>query len=210
MFNELDNKCKDDMIDDKPENSATNFSKFCFEWLENLVQVMVVFVFLMTFIFRVVTVDGQSMENTLFNQDRLIILRWHYVPKNGDIVVIKQGEMLDKPIVKRVIATEGQKLDIDFDAGTVTVDGVTLNESYIKERMYVRGNAKIPSVIPQGYSFVMGDNRNHSADSRFNEIGLIPHKNIVGRASFRIFPFNRIGSLYWCIFEFSRINIVLK
>ncbi len=196
MFNELDNKCKDDMIDDKPENSATNFSKFCFEWLENLVQVMVVFVFLMTFIFRVVTVDGQSMENTLFNQDRLIILRWHYVPKNGDIVVIKQGEMLDKPIVKRVIATEGQKLDIDFDAGTVTVDGVTLNESYIKERMYVRGNAKIPSVIPQGYSFVMGDNRNHSADSRFNEIGLIPHKNIVGRASFRIFPFNRIGSLY--------------
>lgn len=196
MFNELDNKCKDDMIDDRPENPATNFSKFCFEWLENLVQVMVVFVFLMTFIFRVVTVDGQSMENTLFNQDRLIILRWHYVPKNGDIVVIKQGEMLDKPIVKRVIATEGQKLDIDFDTGTVTVDGVTLNESYIKERMYVRGNAKIPSVIPQGYSFVMGDNRNHSADSRFNEIGLIPHKNIVGRASFRIFPFNRIGSLY--------------
>ena len=196
MFNELDNKCKDDMIDDKPENSATNFSKFCFEWLENLVQVMVVFVFLMTFIFRVVTVDGQSMENTLFNQDRLIILRWHYVPKNGDIVVIKQGQQVNKPIIKRVIATEGQKLDIDFDAGTVTVDGVTLNESYIKERMYVRGNAKIPSVIPQGYSFVMGDNRNHSADSRFNEIGLIPHKNIVGRASFRIFPFNRIGSLY--------------
>ena len=177
------------------KNPASKFSGFCFEWLETFIQAIIIVVMLMTFAFRVVMVDGDSMRETLHHQDRLIVMRWDYTPKNGDIVVISQGRFIDKPIIKRVIATEGQSLEIDYAKGTVTVDGKVLNETYIKEPMWRQGDADIPKVIPKGYYFVMGDNRNNSADSRFTEVGLIPREHIVGKASFRVFPFNAIGAL---------------
>ena len=193
MNENLKKESKEDGVSFK--NPASKFSSFCFEWLETFVQAIIIVVMLMTFAFRVVTVDGDSMRETLHNQDRLIVMRWDYTPKNGDIVVISQGRFVDKPIIKRVIATEGQSLEIDYSAGTVTVDGKVLNETYIKEPMWRQGNADIPKVIPKGYYFVMGDNRNNSADSRFTEVGLIPREHIVGKASFRVFPLNAIGVL---------------
>lgn len=189
----------DENIDDGGSefvNPAGKFSSFFFEWLECIVQAVILIVFLMTFVFRIVTVEGESMRDTLYNGDRLVVWRWNYVPKDGDVVVISRGQLIDKPIIKRVIATEGQTLEIDFFDGTVKVDGKTLEEKYIKEPMWLQGDADIPCVIPPGYTFVMGDNRNRSADSRFVEVGLIPNKNIVGKADFRIFPFKSVGKIY--------------
>lgn len=176
----------------KISNPASKFSAFCFDWSETIVQSFIIVVVLTTFIFRLFTVDGQSMMDTLHDRDKVAVVRWKYVPTGGDVVVIKHGEEFDKPLIKRIIATEGQTLKINFADGSVIVDGVKLNETYIKEPMWLRGDAEIPAVIPQGYCFVMGDNRNNSSDSRSKVIGLIPNENIVGKAKFVLYPFNRI------------------
>ncbi len=171
----------------------TSFSTSSFEWLESIAQALVVMVAILSFIFRIATVDGTSMLNTLHDRDKVFILKWSYTPKNGDVVVITRGDKFDKPLIKRVIATEGQTLSIDFDNNTVTVDGNVLDEPYILEPMWRRGDGVIPDVVPKGHTFVMGDNRNNSADSRYKEIGVIPNENIVGKATHIIFPFSRIG-----------------
>ncbi len=181
-----------DTIQRNVSNPASKFSSICFDWSETVVQAVILVVLLMTFLFRMFTVDGKSMMNTLFNGDKVAVIRWKYVPKNGDVVVIKHGEEYNKPLIKRVIATEGQTLKINFDTGKVFVNGQKLNETYIKERMWLEGDAEIPEVIPEGHCFVMGDNRNNSSDSRNKVIGLIPNENIVGKAKFVIYPFNRI------------------
>ena len=178
--------------ENKGKYPAGKFSTFCFEWSETIVQSFVIVVFLLTFVFRGFTVDGESMMNTLIDGDKVAVMRWKYTPKCGDVVVIKRGEEFDKPLIKRVIATEGQTLKINFSDGSVIVDGQKLNEAYIKEPMWVRGDAVIPSVIPQGKCFVMGDNRNNSADSRFSAVGLISNEDIVGKAKYVFYPFNRI------------------
>ena len=177
------------------KNPASKFSAFCFEWSETIVQAFIIVVLLLTFIFRGFTVDGESMMNTLYNGDKVAVFRWKYTPKSGDVVVIKHGEKFDKPLVKRIIATAGQTLQINFSDGSVIVDGKKLDETYIKEKMWLRGDAVIPAVIPDGYCFVMGDNRNHSSDSRSKLIGLIPYEDIIGKAKFVFYPFNRIKSI---------------
>lgn len=179
----------------QPENKypADSFSTFCFEWLESVIQAIIVVVLLMVFVFRVVNVSGTSMLNTLHNGDKVVVLRWNYTPKNGDVVVIKRGQNLDEPLIKRVIATQGQKFSIDFSDGSVYVNGKKLKEPYIKEKMHLQGDADIPNEISMGRSFVMGDNRNHSLDSRFQSVGEIEDNNIVGKAVFIVFPIDRIG-----------------
>ena len=97
--------------------------------------------------------------------------------------------------IKRIIAKGGQTFDINFDTGEVTVDGVVLDEPYIKEITRLKEGGEIPSVIPEGYFFVMGDNRNHSSDSRSYKVGLVSEDQIVGKAEFILFPFNRIGKI---------------
>lgn len=184
---------KEEQVETFPPHS--NFTKGCFEWVESIVTAIVVVVVVLTFIFRVVNVSGMSMMNTLHDEDKLIITNLFYEPHNGDIVVISHGEEFKEPIIKRIIATQGQTLDIDFDTGTVTVDGKILSEPYIKDPTTKQGDASIPSVIPEGYVFVMGDNRNNSLDSRFKLVGLIDKKNILGKAEFIIFPFSRFGGI---------------
>ena len=161
------------------ENPASSFSASWFDWLEALIQSIIFVVFIMTFLFRLVNVKGTSMLNTLFDADKVMVSRFNYVPKDGDIVVISPVNELDDPIIKRVIATEGETLSIDFNDGSVTVNGVKLNETYIKEKMWLQGDGDIPSVVPKGYCFVMGDNRNGSFHSRFKDVGLIPYGSVI-------------------------------
>lgn len=193
MFNEnIENKNGSE--GSAPENEASEFVLNCFEWLEAIAQSIIPVVFLLAFVFRIVNVDGDSMLNTLHDRDKIFVKQWYYEPTDGDIVIIGKGHDLNKPLVKRVIATEGQTLAIDFNDGTVTVDGELLHEPYIKEKMWLREDGEIPSVIPKGYCFVMGDNRNNSMDSRSRAVGLIDNNDVKGKVSFIIFPFNRIQS----------------
>lgn len=179
----------------KVEISKSRAANCLFDWAQCILVAVVAVVVVLTFFFRMVNVDGDSMLDTLTNSDKVIVSDLFYEPDDGDIVVISHGHEYSQPIIKRVIATEGQTLDINFDTGDVVVDGVVLQEDYIIGET-VQGNAEIPSVIPEGYVFVMGDNRSVSLDSRFTEIGLVPVTDIIGKAQFVVFPFNDFGYLY--------------
>ena len=143
-----------------------------------------------------VEVDGHAMEPTLKSGDHVFADSFDGVPKNGDIVIVTHGENLNELIVKRVIATQGQKLDINYATGDVSVDGKVIDEKYIVGTTIPVPNATvIPEVIPDGYVFVMGDNREHSLDSRSATVGLVPVENIIGKAFVRIYPFDSFGLL---------------
>ena len=178
-----------------PVNIASTLSEVAFEIFESVSQAIIVVVIALSFVVKIVNVSGWSMLNTLRDGDKLVVMKWNYEPKNGDVVVIKRGQNLDEPLVKRVIAVGGQSLDINFTTGMIKVDGKPLEENYIREITRLQGDGEIPKVIPEGYCFVMGDNRNHSMDSRFKDIGLIPYDYIVGEAKYIIYPFNRFGGI---------------
>lgn len=172
-------------------------SLFVFEAVNSLMVALICVVLLLTFVIRQVTVSGESMTDTLKDGDRLFITNFAYTPQYGDIVIISHGEHYAEPIIKRVIATEGQSLKINYDTGEVSVDGVVLDEPYIKGRTFeIDDPLNIPDKIPEGYIFVMGDNREGSLDSRSKTIGLIPVDNILGKAQIRIFPPESFGSVY--------------
>ncbi len=131
--------------------------------------------------------------STLEEGERLVATALFYTPEYGDIVVVNIDN--DPPIIKRVIAVGGQEIDFDFETGEVFVDGEKLDEPYIAEKTYV-GEGKgleYPLVIPEGYYFVMGDNRNYSKDSRFEDIGLVHRNQIFGEILIRISPIDRFG-----------------
>ena len=130
------------------------------------------------------------MESTLFENDWLITMEQdEYV--YGDIVVITEPNYFNEPLIKRVIATAGQIVDIDYSSSTVYVDGVALEEPYINESFILQNNDDItfPYTVPEGHLFCMGDNRNHSTDSRSTLIGAVDERYILGRAMLRILPF---------------------
>ncbi len=178
-----------------PATSSTDNKLFksVYEWFETVLWCFLFVVILFTFAFRVVGVNGHSMDDTLHDTEKLIAVDW-FTPRYGDIVAITQPDELNRPLVKRVIATEGQTVNIDFTSGAVTVDGKQLNENYIKEPTSVKGDVSFPATVPKGCVFVMGDNRNHSTDSRFSEVGMVDTRYIFGRVLFRIFPLNRVGA----------------
>ena len=160
-----------------------------------LVSMMAAFVLMFTFVARIIVVSGPSMENTLIEGDLILIWSLGYTPKQGDIVVLTQESYQEDSIVKRVIATGGQRVDIDYGTGTVYVDDVPLEEDYTKERMlfpsypgYGEGINHV--TVPEGCIFVMGDNRNQSADSRYPDIGIVDTRCVIGRGMTVIFPFN--------------------
>lgn len=157
-----------------------------------LVTMMAVFVLLFTFVARVIVVSGPSMENTLIEGDLLLVWSLGYTPKQGDIVVLTQESYQEDSIVKRVIATEGQRVDVDYASGTVRVDGELIREDYIKEQMLLPswGEGINHVTVPEGCIFVMGDNRNQSADSRFPAIGIVDTRCVIGHGLVVLFPFN--------------------
>jgi signal peptidase I len=143
------------------------------------------------FIIGIAQVDGSSMFPTLRDTQKLIYFHLFYEPKDGDIVIIN-SEALDKVIVKRVIATEGQEIDIDFETGAVTVDGELLDETYINNLTTNNTGAfedeDYPLTVPENCVFVMGDNRQNSKDSRHWQVGFIPEDEIVGKVCLRYSP----------------------
>ena len=178
----------------RPEGAAAGV----FDWIRCVIFAVAIVVVVLTFVFRLVEVDGTSMNDTLANRDKVIVTDMFYTPHNNDIVVISHGTKYPNPIIKRVIATEGQTLKLDYDNNKIYVDGVELAEPYIKGTTLAgnRADNQIPDVIPEGKVFVMGDNRPVSLDSRSSEIGLIDVDSIIGKAQFVVFPFDHIGNVY--------------
>lgn len=162
--------------------------------LENLVIGLAVLILLFSFVGRIIVVDGTSMVPTLQDRDLMVVRSIGYTPKQGDVVVLTQRSYSDQALVKRVIATGGQSVLIDYTAGTVSVDGVVLDEPYINEAMMPKGDITAITV-PEGCLFVMGDNRNHSLDSRFYEVGIVDERSVLGQAIFVVFPFSSLGTI---------------
>ena len=178
-----------------------------YEWVQALVCSVLAVVVVFTFVIRLIGVDGHSMVPTLQDGDRLLVLNsmLYHDYLAGDIVVLRKSSFLDEPIVKRVIATEGQVVDIDFVTGSVYVDGILLKEDYINERTFTEEGMEFPLIVPEGSIFVMGDNRNHSNDSRDSRLGTVDTRYVIGKAVLLAFPgtdiltgkrdFGRIGVL---------------
>lgn len=169
-----------------------------FEWVQAIAVALVIALFLRTYVFTLVKVSGNSMVPTLQNNERLVVWRMGYNPEVGDIIVFRPRNNPKEPYIKRVIATEGQTVDIRKTAdGTcdVYVDGKLIEETYINERILASnaGNHKYPVTVPPGHIFAMGDNRNHSLDSRFKTVDVVEEDSIVGHAIWRFWPFDRIN-----------------
>lgn len=166
-----------------------------YEWVQAIAIAVVLALVINQFLFSIAQVEGGSMVPTLHGGERLIVSKLFYQPQNGDIVIVK-SRGLKKFIVKRVIAVGGQTVDMDARTGDVTVDGKVLNEPYIAEKLHSTGQQTYPLKIEDDSIFVMGDNRNNSTDSRSSIVGQVPKSDVVGKAVFRIWPFNKLGGLY--------------
>ena len=182
--------------------------RVAYEWVQTLVYSVLAVVLVFTFAVRGFRVDGQSMRETLQDGDMLLILNdglcGDYQP--GDIVILRKASFRDgKPIVKRVIALEGQMVDIDFKEGIVYLDGEALDEDYIREPTWTPEGLDFPFTVPEGHLFVMGDNRNDSSDSRHRDLGSIDTRMVMGKAVFLAVPgvTNDLGVREW-----SRVGIL--
>ena len=165
--------------------------RWLYEWVQALVTVVLCSVVVFAFAARLVLVSGPSMRETLQDQDCLVVLNPLLCGSfdAGDIVIIQRETFRDwEPIVKRIIATEGQTVDIDFDAGVVYVDGAALEEDYIRQPTYLEEGLEFPCTVPEGCVFVMGDNRNDSDDSRDPDLGPVDTREILGQAVFLLYP----------------------
>ena len=196
--------CETELSDDEPTGEEKTKSSLLsiLEYIEIFAVAVLAVLFVFSFALRVCVVDGSSMNNTLMDRERVLTTNLFYSPEGGDIVVFYESNVHEKPLVKRVIATEGQTVEIDFNTGRVSVDGVTLSEDYVylNTGRYEYGiifqnpdfdrETKIFKVeVPQDCVFVMGDNRNGSDDSRNSSIGFISEQQIMGKVICRISPF---------------------
>lgn len=178
-----------------------------YDIFEMIVVAAIVTVLVFMFAGRLTVVDGDSMNNTLHNGEVLVVTNFAYTPKQGDIVVFQSPESgIEGAVVKRVIATEGQTVDIDFKNWLVYVDGepIAVDESgnacveeYVNyllgPKMAGEGYKQYPYTVPEGKLFLMGDNRNNSNDSRGNDIGPVDSRYIFGKVIFRLQPFDKLG-----------------
>lgn len=171
-----------------------NIKREILEWITTILVAVVIAMIIKTFIFTIALVDGSSMLPTLTHGDRVIVWRLGYRPQKGDIIVLQQEGK--NPYIKRIIATEGDTVDIDYNAHTVSVNGVILEEDYILEPTALRGDVMFPLTVREDCVFVLGDNRNNSSDSRVSSVGQVAEEDIMGKASIRLFPFNKFGSVY--------------
>lgn len=172
--------------------------KTLYEWLEEIVIALTLVILVFTFLFRVVTVTGESMLPNFVEGQKLIVTNLGHSVEQGTVVVITN--VLNEPIIKRVVATEGQTVDIDYETGVVYVDGEAVDETQfglengITTRPYSTLEAMVfPQTVPEGCVFVLGDNRGVSKDSRYTEVGMVDTRHILGEAVFTLYPFDRFG-----------------
>ena len=199
-----------DEIRKKKEEEPLSFKKSVILYLHDLIYCLAIVMIVFMLLFRIVIVSGSSMYSTLWNGDWLLVTGsvFYHDPQPGDIIVASKDSFNDgEPIIKRVIATEGQTVDIDFEAGIVYVDGTALEEDYTFTPTNVQEGIVFPITIADGCIFVMGDNRNGSKDSRHPDIGMIDTREVLGKAFFLMFPgtgedeneaprdFDRIGAV---------------
>ena len=175
-----------------------SFRQSLLEWVEVIVGSVVFVTILLTFVARIITVDGSSMSHTYENGDRVLATSLAGPADQGDVVILVN--VLDEPIIKRVVATEGQTVDFDEDMGELVVDGQPLTGeayhiangiTYVPDRP---GEVlEFPQTVPEGCVFVLGDNRQNSKDSRFAEVGMVDCRNILGKVVFNLYPFSKLG-----------------
>ncbi len=195
-----------------PESAEASKKPFAdaYEWVSSLVFAVIAMLVLNLFVFRFITVDGNSMNDTLLNQDRVISTNLFYTPQRGDIVVIQSDRLLNRmltekydtplygePIIKRVIGVAGDTIRFDFANGDVYRNGELLDEDYIATPTNLPWDCVSGQdyVVPEGYVFAMGDNRNNSTDSRDLRVGFVDTDYIMGKAIFRFMPFDSMGLL---------------
>ncbi|MGW8114701.1 signal peptidase I [Caproicibacterium sp. NSD3] len=180
------------------ENTSKNHRVISiYEWVEAIIAALIIVTLFFSAFFRVAEVDGTSMIPNLYSGDRVFLTGIYTKPVNGDVVVIAPNGSEEVPLIKRVIATENQTVDIDRTSGKVSVDGVELDETrYIgNNRTDQESDLQFPLTVPSGHVFVLGDNRSVSKDSRSADIGFIDQKDIIGKALLVIFPFDRMGGI---------------
>ncbi len=163
-----------------------------YNWLDSLVFAIILILIVFAFFFRIVGVNGDSMNPTLKNGEWLTVSAINKTIDRGDIVVITQPNVLNEPLIKRVVAVGGNTIDIDFKTGDVIINGQIVDEPFIKAKTHKQGDFEGPITIPKGYVFVMGDNRNDSLDSRYNVIGLIDERYVLGVVDYRLFPMGEV------------------
>ena len=169
-------------------------SKELYDWILCLLFALIVCVLLFAFVFHVIDVVGSSMVPTLHNGDKMLVSGLLYKPKVGDIVIFKKAEYdPNRALVKRVIATEGQEINMDFANGIVYIDGEPIAEDYINELTFNKLDFIGPKTVPEGCVFVMGDNRNASTDSRDKRIDMVDTRTILGKVYCVIFPLSELG-----------------
>ena len=193
---------------EKKKEEKLRWDRALLLYLHDMVYLLVTVVIVLLLIFRVVIVSGSSMYDSLIHGDLLLLLSntFYAEPEYGDIIVLST-ESFDNgtPIVKRVIATEGQTVDIDFEAGIVYVDGVALDEPYTHTPTNTSGGTQFPLTVEAGCIFVLGDNRNESRDSRYPEIGQVDKREVLGKAILLMMP----GSgKYGTEFDLERIGVI--
>ena len=162
-----------------------------YDWIQSLMAALIFCVVLFSFFIRLLDVSGPSMNPTLFEGDKMLVSDLFYHPKAGDVVIFKTDNYdPEKALVKRVIATEGQEIKIDFVKGIIYVDDVPVEDEFdpIHNKLDFNG----PQTVPEGCVFVLGDNRNASRDSRYKLIGMVDERMILGKVYAVVYPFNEI------------------
>ena len=201
-LNSIDNE-NEDLNSEKTSSKKVkkNFFKEFADYIEMFALAVCFVVLIFTFLFRVCTVDGASMNNTLSHGEKIIISDLFYTPERNDIVVFYENDTLNRPVVKRVIATEGEKVRIEYfeDTMLVTVTSTDGEKTVLEENFILYSYQKYYATeyytVPENHVFVMGDNRNDSRDSRDPSIGFVDERTILGKAVFRLTPISDAGSI---------------
>ena len=198
----MENDIPENDIPEEKDNKTERVRMELYDWLQCIVTAIICGVLIFVFAGRTIGVDGRSMLRTLHHNDRVVISNLFYNPGNGDIVVFQSpSDQFSFPLVKRVIAVAGQTVSIDFETGSVFIDGALIDEPYISSETINKHDFNEPVTIPKGYVFVMGDNRGSSTDSRDRAVGLVDTRYVLGKVLFVLIPgMDDNGSRDWSRF----------
>ena len=191
-----------DVTESTPKKTKSSWIKDAVDYMEIFVFAICFVILLFSFAFRLCTVRGASMEDTLYEKESLIVSDLFYTPERNDIIVFHQTGALNEPVVKRVIATEGETVHLFYTMDTMVVtitdqngNQTVLEEPYMKYDGYPLYYVPTTITVPEGQLFVMGDNRNDSKDSRHSDIGLVDSRRVLGKVILRVTPLQRFGAV---------------